>query len=115
MTMETDKREDAALEALFAAGRADQPAPSGDFMARLTADMERALPRAEPLAPVAPPRWNWLAGLFTASGLSGAALAGVWIGFAMPETLDGFAGTEETTIALSSFLPGADFGGVFDE
>ncbi len=116
MTMNTDKREDAALDALFAAERQEMPRPSDDFMTRLKADMETALPRPAP-SPRADgaPRFGWLAGIFTASGLTGATLAGVWIGFAMPETLDSFAGDAESTVALSTFLPGSDLGSVFDE
>ena len=115
MTMDNDQRDDDALDALFAAGKAARPQPDADFMARLQADVERALPKPDRPVLSQPPRANWWAGLFTASGLSGAALAGVWIGFAMPETLDGFSVESETTIALSSFLPGADLGSVFDE
>ena len=115
MTMDNDQRDDEALDALFAAGTATRPTLDADFMARLEADAERAMPKAVRAAVVAPPRKNWLAGLFTASGLSGAALTGVWIGFAMPETLDSFSAEAETSIALSSFLPGADLGSVFDE
>lgn len=114
MTMDNDQRDDDALEALFAAGKATRPSLDVNFMARLEADADQAMPK--PVRAVAPPpKKNWLAGLFTASGLSGAALAGVWIGFAMPETLDGFSAETETTITLSSFLPGADLGSVFDE
>ena len=116
MTTNTDERDEAALDALFAAGRQEMPRASDDFMKRLEADMGSALPRPASL-PVADtsPGFGWLAGLFTASGLTGATLAGVWIGFAMPETLDSFAGEAESTVALSSFLPGSDLGSVFDE
>ena len=115
MTMDKNQRDDEALDALFAAGKAVRPELDADFMARLMADADRAMPKPEPPVASKPPKKNWLAGLFTASGLSGAALAGVWIGFAMPETLDGFSAEADATIALSSFLPGSDLGSVFDE
>lgn len=115
MTTETDKGDDVALDALFAAGRKASARPSPDFMARLDADMEAALPRPVAATPAPPPRRGWLAAVFAASGLTGAALAGLWIGFAMPETLDPFTGETETVLALSSILPGADLGSVFDE
>ena len=115
MTTETDRRDDADLEALFDAGRKISSKPSPDFMARLDADMQAALPRPVAATPAPPPRRGWLAGVFAASGLTGAALAGLWIGFAMPETLDPFTGETETVLALSSILPGADLGSVFDE
>ncbi|MCV6593202.1 MAG: hypothetical protein OIF48_09650 [Silicimonas sp.] len=111
--MTRDQRDDAALEALFDAGR-DGPAVTDDFMARLAADMENALPQPDLPTPVKPPRRNWLAGVFAASGLSGAALAGVWIGFAMPQTLE-FTTETEAGFELSYLLPGADLGSVFDE
>ncbi len=113
--MDKDQRDDDALDALFAAGTATRPELDAGFMARLKADADRAMPEPVRVATSVPPRRNWLPKIFTASGLSGAALAGVWIGFAMPETLDSFSAQTETTIALSSFLPGADLGSVFDE
>ena len=113
--MTSDQRDDAALDRLLSTGQ--RPEPSPDFMARLQADMETALHDVQQGAPVpsAPPRQSWLAGIFAASGLAGATLAGIWIGFAMPETLDSFTAEAETTLALSSILPGADLGSVFDE
>lgn len=107
---ERDK-DDAALEALFDAGRTRAPVPSDDLMARLAADAERALPR--PAIQPAPRRsvFARFAPFFAASGLSGAAALGIWVGFAMPEVLNldslaPFATGE--TIELYTFLPGAD-------
>jgi len=105
-----------AMDRLFDAAKEARPTPTLAFMARLEADAAASVPRPEPRPrPAAPARTSWLGGLFTATGLSGAALAGVWIGFAMPETLETFTLTSDDTIALSSFLPGADLGAVFDE
>lgn len=108
MTMDSDKDE-AALEALFDAGRARPARPSADFLARLHADADDALPQPVRRAPARPPLMSRLGGLFAASGLSGAAALGVWIGFAMPETLnlDLFVSTTED-VGLYAFLPGAD-------
>ena len=111
----TKDMNDDALEALFNAGRSRVPEPSPDFLARLEADAAAHVPVPQVASPAPAPRRNWFTGFFTASGLSGAALAGVWIGFAMPETLDPYALITDDTVALSSFLPAADLGVVFDE
>ena len=106
---------DDALDALFQAERARSISPTPDFMARLEADADASLPRPVPLARPAPRRTNWLAGLFTASGLSGATVAGLWIGFAMPDSLETFSLATESSVELTAFLPGADMGSLFDE
>lgn len=109
--MDNDLKQDQALEALFSAAKDSAPAPTSDFMARLASDADAALPKPE--APTTTPSPSMLAslkGLFAASGLTGAAALGVWIGLVMPETLntfvDGFA--VDDTVSLSAFLPGAD-------
>ena len=107
--------DDDSLEALFQAERARSISLTPDFMARLEVDAVAALPRPVPLARPTPRRTKWLAGLFTASGLSGATLAGIWIGFAMPDNLDTFSLTTESSVELTAFLPGADMGSLFDE
>lgn len=99
------------LDGMFDAARRHAPAPSADLMARLAADMEAQMPAPKP-ARAAPPRdslFTRFAGLFAASGLTGAAALGVWIGFVMPDTLNAVAGydTSDTT-AISAFLPSAD-------
>lgn len=111
--MDNDPRSDKALAALFDAAQANAPETTPDFMAALMRDAEGAMPKTvEAQTPVAPtPSFlSGLLGLFAASGLTGAAALGVWIGFVMPETLntlaDGFA--TDQTVSLSSFLPGAD-------
>lgn len=111
--MDNHPNQDHALEALFDAAKSDAPAPTPDFMALLARDADNALPK--PAASIAPPATSIsvlsrLKGLFAASGLTGAAALGVWIGLVMPETLsaltDGFAADE--TVSLSAFLPSAD-------
>lgn len=91
------------LDAFFAAGRAAAPEPSADLMARILADAETALPRAATPAP----RRNRSAGLLSLlggwrgfSGLATATLAGLWIGIAMPETVQALAAAAlDTTYA----------------
>ncbi|MDA8584909.1 hypothetical protein N9L47_01420 [Rhodobacteraceae bacterium] len=113
--MMDDPREDAALEALFQAERTRAPEISPEFMARLEAEAVAAIPKPAPQIRSAPRRTSWLAGIFTASGLSGAALAGIWIGFAMPESFDTLTLTADNSVSLTAFLPGADMGSLFDE
>lgn len=108
MASDRETREEVALDALFEAAAATRPAPSDDFLARLTAQAEAAVPVAARPAPTRPAR-GWHLGLrefFAATGLSGAAVLGVWIGFAMPEILP-LTSTEDTA-ALYTFFPGAD-------
>lgn len=107
--------DDDALEALFQAERARGMSPTPDFLARLEADADAAISRPVLRPKPAPRRVNWLTGLFTASGLSGATLAGLWIGFAMPDSLDTLSLTTESSVELTAFLPGADMGSLFDE
>ena len=109
--MDNNLKTDQALDALFDAAKENAPGPEADFMARLQRDMGQALPEAPAPKPTrATPLLTRLGGLFAASGLTGAAALGVWIGFVMPETLntlaDGFAADQ--TVSLNSLLPGAD-------
>ena len=113
--MTGNNQDDAALDKLLNDAAATRAQPSPDFIARLVADAEAHVPQKAAPIRTAPRRTSWLAGIFTASGLSGAAIAGVWIGFAMPDTLDSFDFTADTSVALTTFLPGADLGAVFDE
>ena len=114
MTMTPNDRDDQALEALFSAARDAQPAPSEDLMTRLAADADAAIPRPMPKA--IPPRLsNWITNLFAASGLSGAAVLGVWFGFLMPDAIDTLSLTPDDSVALSTFLPGADLSAAFSE
>ena len=107
MKMTDDRRDDDALDALLGAACAQPPEPTDDFMARLMADADAAMPRPVPVAtPVAKPWFRDLKAWFAASGLSGAAVLGMWIGFVMPETVNTLTVSDE--VALYSFLPGAD-------
>lgn len=107
MKMVDDRKDDDALEALFSASRTHPPEMSDDFLARLTADADAALPGPAPIAQApAKPMFGNLKAWFAASGLSGAAVLGMWIGFVMPEMVNTVALSED--VALYTFLPGAD-------
>jgi hypothetical protein len=114
--MDSDKTDDAALEALFSAGAANPAKPADEFLARLAADADAALP--EPPGPARKPSGGsllgGLSGLFAASGLSGAAALGVWIGFVMPDLVSDVSLLGEETAGISAFLPDADLS-VFSE
>lgn len=99
------------LDTLFEDARRNAPSPDADFLSRLTADMEANIPapvtRSEPTKPDLLHRFR---ALFAASGLTGAALLGVWIGFVMPDVLDNMTTGFDTTevYGLGTFLPSAD-------
>jgi len=109
--MDREKSDDLALDALFGAARDATPDPSVGFLSRLEADADMLLPRqTQPIQVVRTPLMTRLGGLFVATGLSGAAALGVWIGFAMPDllNLDTFVSTVDESVGLYAFLPGAD-------
>ncbi|MDR5652019.1 dihydroorotate dehydrogenase [Ruixingdingia sedimenti] len=88
MTMRNDL-DDRDLDSLFAAAR--EGAPTDALMARVLADAAAHRPRAAaPPVAVAPARRSWWAALaggfggYALAGLGAAALAGLWIGFAVP-------------------------------
>lgn len=110
MDMDKDKLDEDALEALFSAAQATTPQPSSEFMARLSVDAARAAPAARALASPSPTPtlFSRFKGLFAASGLSGAAALGVWIGFVMPEIVTTVSPLSEDAAGLTVFLPGAD-------
>ena len=114
--MTGNSRDDVALETLFAAGRSERPLPSGEFLERIaaSADAGAARPASAPAArPV--PRLAWLGRMFAASGLSGAAALGVWIGIVMPEAIDVLTLGGDDTVALATFLPGTDLEAILNE
>jgi len=114
--MTDSSRDDLALETLFAAGRSERPLPPGEFLERIAAGADAGVARPAP-APAARPvlRLAWLARVVTASGLSGAAALGAWIGFVMPEAIDAFTLSGDDTVALATFLPGTDLEAILDE
>ncbi|WP_421703995.1 dihydroorotate dehydrogenase [Aliiroseovarius sp.] len=92
--------DDKMLESFFEAGRADAPVPSQDLMARILADAQANMPAPAPLArPATPARRGFLVGLLAAVGgwpsvatMATATVAGIWLGFAQPDTLSNLSG-----------------------
>lgn len=114
-----DKQPEAALERLFAAARAEAPAPSPELMARVlaAAELEQAQMIRVRQAVPEPRAGFWahvrqgLGGYPALAGLAAAGLAGVWIGLALPEGLPGGTGVDyvvDVTPGLS-FESGGDF------
>ncbi len=110
MTMVDDRKDDEAFEALFRAGRRSPPEMSETFLNRLNSDADASVPaQAKARARATKgPLFGPLRGWFAASGLSGAAVIGMWIGFVMPEVVGDFNLASEDTVELYTFFPGAD-------
>ncbi len=113
--MTIKQSEDQALDVLFEAAKNKSPTPSDAFLARLANDADTMVPDVGPGALArqsAPPEktrvFASLKTLFTASGLSGAAALGVWIGLVMPDIVTTLSPLPGDAVALSAFLPGAD-------
>jgi len=101
----------AALEAAFAALRAEAPRPSAALMGRVLADAEAeaaAGHRRGGLAGLLAAVYRGLGGAPAAAGLAAATLAGVWIGASPPPLLDGLAA------AVWAAPAEIDVGGLFD-
>jgi hypothetical protein len=104
-----------ALASHLSAARVTRPQPSDDLMTRILADARAEQPRARVAVEAltgARRRPGGMRRAFEAlggwgglGGLSAAGLAGLWIGFAAPGPLAGFADS----------LPGAVLGGGADE
>ncbi len=120
---EQDLLSDIVLDEIFAAGRAETPAPSEALLARILADaqgvQEAGLAAARPRAAPRPSPWarfaEALGGWTSLAGLVTATLAGVWLGFVSPDQLNTLSGglllpeTGGTAIyALEDILPGDD-------
>ncbi len=119
---------DKQLEALFAAARAQTPPASPELLARIMADADAELVPPVP-ARIARRPGLW-AGIFAGiggwpalAGMTTATMAGIWIGFAAPDTLDALAGgvlvpdsSVSTSYELEDLLPGyGDFSGLLEE
>jgi hypothetical protein len=108
-----DTADDRLLDLMFSSARTSAPEPDLSFLSRLEADMEAMRPKSE--KPTTD--WHgartipWFQRIFAASGLTGAAALGVWIGFVMPETLNDVAETFviDDAVGIEAFLPSADF------
>ena len=107
MTKTDRDDDDMMLESLFEAGRAEAPVPSQDLMARILADAQANMPAPAPIVRAARPvRRGLLAGLLAAVGgwpsvatMATATVAGIWLGFAQPDTLN--------TLSGGTLLPGS--------
>lgn len=108
--MTEDRKTDELLEGFFDSARREANAPDAAFMARLSTDMQAALPHRTPVRAASPGLFQRFASILAASGLAGATALGVWIGFVMPETLNGFLSdaTLSDTYDIGAFLPAAD-------
>lgn len=102
---EHDMLTDNELDALFEAAQESAPLPSQNLWDQVHQDALAEIPRLRGGARVSPAQPGILAGLIAAiggwpslAGLSTAAIAGVWIGFANPDALN------DSTIA--GLLPG---------
>ncbi len=119
-----DRLTDSELDALFDAGRDAAPVPSEALMVRIMADAEAEITRREgPRAPARRrgPFAGFLAGLGgwpALAGLATATVAGVWLGFSAPDSLNSLAGglllpdsaTTATRYDLEDIVPG--YGGL---
>lgn len=107
-----DPKKNEALEALFKAARNNPNEPRPEFIERLIKDADAIAPAsATGQSPLETSRWNrftrnWL----PASGLTAAAVLGVWIGLMLPETqiADTWLTNDSSDLDLAAFLPGAD-------
>jgi hypothetical protein len=93
----TNHSDDKMLDDLFGQARATPAQPSDALMARIAADAVAVMPAPMAHAPKGM-RVGFLAALAAAlggwpviSGLTAATVAGVWIGFSPPQSLDTIA------------------------
>ena len=112
----SDKRkaEEAGLGPWFEAGRAEAPAPSGDWLARMEAMAleEQPAPQA-PAVAVSPERsrrgvrlrdlMSALGGWPAVAGLAAACAAGVWFGAVSPAGLSDWTAAGATAAASDSY------------
>lgn len=114
--MDRDTSEDAKLEAFFKAAKDNPPEPSSDFISKLQMDALAAVPKATKAAkPRSGPQlspFTRLKGLFAASGLSGVAALGLWIGFVMPDLIATLTPVSDDVTNISAFLASADLSGL---
>ena len=117
---EKNKLSNAELDGLLAEAASQATTPSSDLMQRIIADAD-AVAEAKEVKPKPAPqprRRGILGGLLAAiggwpamAGLATATVAGVWIGYASPDTLDGIANgllTSRTAYEVGDFMPTLD-------
>ena len=110
------RSEEKMLETLFASARLDRATPDENLARKLEADMHRSVPaKPERQQLDNPGHFTRLGNLFAASGLAGAAAAGVWIGFAMPELINGLAFDEQSSgYGIEAIVPAAGLAAMND-
>jgi|TARA_R110002012_G_scaffold261274_1_gene443094 hypothetical protein len=85
--------DDDALEDFFAAARANPPRVTADLQARVLADAEALMPKANLLKlPWHRALWQLFGGAAGLSGLATAAAVGIWVGVAPPDGMPDLAG-----------------------
>ncbi len=112
----SDKRkaEEAGLGPWFDAGRAEAPAPSGDWLARMEAMALEEQPAPQPPAGARGPErarrgvrlrdlMSALGGWPAVAGLAAACAAGVWFGAVSPAGLTEWTTTTATAAASDSY------------
>ncbi|MGR3342323.1 MAG: hypothetical protein ACU0DI_03715 [Paracoccaceae bacterium] len=117
---EKNTTSNAELDGLLAAAASLATTPSSELMQRIIADAD-AVAEAKEVKPKPAPqprRRGILGGLLAAiggwpamAGLATATVAGVWIGYASPDTLDGIANgllTSRTAYEVGDFMPTLD-------
>lgn len=96
MTMTEPDKDDIALDAFFAAARAEEPVPGDDLMGRIMADAALVQGRSA-VAVAAPVASGWrgilaaIGGWPAMGGMAVATMAGLWIGISPPTGLATFA------------------------
>lgn len=114
----THEKEDDFLAEFFAAGRDKPLEPSADFLGRILSDAEQVQAGFASSETVVATSEGWFASMLGAiggwpslAGLATATVAGLWIGFSSPTTVDGLAsgylGVGET-VELVDLFPDFD-------
>lgn len=110
----------AELDGLLAEAASLATTPGSELMQRIIADADAvaAAKEVKPEPAQQPRRRGILAGLLAGiggwpaiAGLATATVAGVWIGYASPDTLDGITGgllTSQTAYEVGDFMPTLD-------
>ncbi len=109
----------AELDGLLAEAASLATTPSSELMQRVIADADSVAEAGEVKSnPAQPRRRGFIAGLLAGiggwpaiAGLATATVAGVWIGYASPETLDGITNgllTSRTVYEVGDFMPTLD-------
>ena len=124
MMVEQRPFDEQELDDLFGLAQDNAPAPSDDLMAKIMADAAAVAahnaPVAAQVAPVSPGFWAsvlaMIGGWPAAAGLATAAVTGVMIGVASPDTIETLTAStfgEADAYALEDLLP--SYGGFLDE